>query len=117
MKKLIIKLFMWAIVHPHYKAIIKRGLINKSTNPLDFYFKIKDEVKELHDEVIKLPSHVNYELVIDLAEKIGYETTDIIHTSLNFLYDYYTVNEIVDLFIKNFKTQLERAKNTPPHKK
>lgn len=101
---------MWAIVRPHYNAIIKRGLINEGTTPLDFYFKIKEEVKELHDEVVKLPRHYNFSMIIESAEKIGYETTDIIHVCFNFIYNYYTVEEIADLFIKNIKKQKQRAK-------
>lgn len=96
MKRLIIKLFIWAIIRPHYKAIVKRGLIKSNTCRFEFYDKSKEELDEIYRECFKIKSNLDYEI------------TDLIFVLFNW---FYHKNYNIDLFIDNLKTQKERAKN------
>jgi NTP pyrophosphatase (non-canonical NTP hydrolase) len=99
MKRLIIKLFIWAVIRPHYNAIVKRGLINKYTTSLDFLIKMAEEKDELSTEIVRYD--------IGKLNRIGQESIDLIMVVFNYLI--FTKTDVAKELIKNIKTQQKRA--------
>lgn len=88
---------MWAIIRPHYKQIVKRGLIDITTTNFEFHDKAKEELQEAYRECFQI------------HDRLGYEITDLIYVCFNWFYHKrYDIN----LFIKNTKLQEKRANET-----
>lgn len=84
---------MKQLIERNYKSIVKRGLIKKTTNHVDFYNKLIEETKEVKAE---LNGQIN-------MPKLKEEITDVILTCLNWLrhYDEKPENELLKKIEKN----------------
>jgi NTP pyrophosphatase (non-canonical NTP hydrolase) len=96
---------MKKLLERHYEAIVKRGLINKTTSLLDFKIKINEEHRELIKAIYN-DNDLNYTFNI-LSDDTKQEAIDIIMVIVNML-QHFNV-DIEKELIKNIEIQEKRA--------
>lgn len=70
---------MKQLIEDNYKSTIKRGLITKKTSHVDFIHKLKEETKELENEVFVSDKN---------KQKAAFEMADVILVVLNYARHY-----------------------------